>query len=369
MSLPRPSLALFLLLVLTAGLTGCSPSSGAPDDRQESTDPGEASGPTTPAVSSPDVEPAPEPEPEDDEVGPRSPLTGESVEPALLAQPPLLAKIENSPQARPQSGLDQADVVYEELVEGGVTRFFAVFHSQLPAVAGPVRSARPVDVQLMGSYGRAVFAYSGAREEVRELLAEVPAVTITEGAPGFFRDPDRDAPHNLFLRPTEALEAVPAERVEPLEDVGWQFGPQLPEAGLLCSPGEDQCDGEGIEIPMSRSYVTGWEYDPGEEVYRRLQDGAPFLVEGDGRIGAANVVVLATEHYVGPTGYPETDLVTERADALVLRDGHRYRAEWSKPAVDAPLALRTVDGDPFPLAPGTTWVHLPPASVVEALLG
>ena len=353
---------LVLLLVTAIGLLGCSGADGVVDEPEEPTEIAE-----TPD-GMPPVSDEPEPDPEEPTTD-ASPLTGEPVAPALLARPPLLVKIENSPASRPQTGLDQADVVYEELVEGGVTRFFAVFHSRLPEVAGPVRSARPIDVQLMGTYGDAVFAYSGAREEVRELLARVRAVTITEGAPGFFRHPDREAPHDLYLRPLEALDSVPVEDAAPLTDVGWRFGVAPPEAGLLCSADEDRCDEGGIEIPMSASYRTGWEYDPDEEVYRRLQEGVPFLVTGDGRIAAANVVVLATEHYVGSSGYPETDLLSDGDDALVLRDGRRYRARWSKPSVDAPLLLETVGGEPFQLAPGPTWVHLPPAAVVASLLG
>jgi hypothetical protein len=81
------------------------------------------------------------------------------------------------------------------------------------------------------------------------------------------------------------------------------------------------------------------------------------------------VVVLATRHYVGASGYPETDVVTDGARAVVLRDGQRFEARWRKPSPTAPLELLTADGAPFPLKPGPTWVHLPPAERLPAPVG
>jgi hypothetical protein len=284
----------------------------------------------------------------------RAPLTGLPAE-EDLERPALLVKVSNSPEARPQTGFEQADVVYEELVEGGVTRFMAVFHSQLPSVVGPVRSARPVDIQVMSGYGVPGFAYSGARPEVRALLADAPAVTITEGAAGFFRDDGTYAstpvaPHDLFLRVTDALEAVTAGGARPLGDLGWRFADAPPPGGSDA--------GAELAVPMSDSFTTTWTYDAEAGLYRRAQNGAPSLVTGPGEIGAANVVVLAVRHYVGASGYPETDVLGE-GEALVLRDGRRYAARWSKPQAPDPLRILTPAGEVFPLKPGPSWLHLP----------
>lgn len=357
-------------------------------------------------------EPEDEPdEPEEDD-RPRSPLTGMPVDPELLELPLLQAKIENSPQSRPQSGLEVADIVYEELVEGGVTRFFVIFHSELPERAGPIRSARPVDTQLMSGYGRAGFAYSGARPEVRGMLAQTPSLTITEGGAGFFRDSSRRAPHNLYLDATATHAAIVAREADPVGDVGWVFDDEPPPGALACttagaavrapaadrphlipltttptpggarsggevgtpvagagaSPGTPagECEepGTSLDVQMSISFTTGWEYDEDTGLYRRLQNGQPFTVTGPDQIGAANVVVLATRHYVGASGYPETDIVTADAPAVVLRDGNRYDVRWSKPSVDAPIVLSTGDDEPFALKPGPTWVLLPRESAL-----
>jgi len=311
--------------------------------------------------AAPGGSPVPTQPPVDDR--PRSPLTGLPTDPERLARPVLIAKIENSPNARPQSGLDAADIVIEEVVEGGITRFFVLFHSDLPATAGPVRSARPVDTDLLGGLGRSGFAFSGARAEVQELLARTPAVLITEGAAGFYRDTVRSAPHNLYLRPAETQAAVESRGARALVDIGWVFDEQVPAGQLACPAGSAACPdpGASIVIEMSAAYRSGWTYERAAGVYRRDQNGRPFTVTGGGSIGAENVVVLATRQYIGGSGYNETDATSAGAPAIVLRDGNRYAAVWVKPTSGDLLLLQTLDGRPFPLKPGRTWVHLPPS--------
>ena len=294
---------------------------------------------------------------------PRSPFSGLPVDPAVLQRPLLVVKIENSENARPQSGLDAADIVIEELVEGGITRFMALFHGELPDVAGPVRSARPVDVDLLSGLGVSGFAYSGARAEVEGLLAATPSIRVVEGVDGFFRDPARRAPHNLYVRPATVLDVVSARGARPLIDIGWAFDDAAPSDALVCPPGATGCadPGASVVVEMSRAFRTGWTYDAGAGVYRRDQNGRPFAATGPGDIGAANVVVLATRHYVGASGYDETDATTLGAPAIVLRDGRRYEARWVKPTARDLLLIQTPDGAPFPLKPGATWIHLPAA--------
>jgi hypothetical protein len=341
-----PILAMVLLgAACSAGVEPSTPPASAPSDPGAPVDDGET--PQTPAV--------------DDR--PRSPLTGLPTDPERLASPVLIAKIENSPNARPQSGLDVADIVIEEVVEGGITRFFVLFHSTLPVTAGPIRSARPVDSDLLGGLGRSGFAYSGARAEVQELLSKVPSVLITEGAAGFYRDTVRSAPHNLYLRPAETQAAVASRGGRPLVDIGWVFDATVPDGALSCPTGVSGCPdpGASVVVEMSAAYRSGWTYDRPAGVYRRDQNGRPSTVTGGGSIGADNVVILATRQYVGGSGYNETDATSVGRPAIVLRDGKRYAAVWVKPTAGDLLLLETPDGLPFPLKPGRTWVHLPPS--------
>ncbi|MTV25484.1 DUF3048 domain-containing protein [Nitriliruptoraceae bacterium ZYF776] len=330
--------------------------------------------PTTPAASAPDApEATPEPEPEPTGI---APLTGASIPEELAEElatrPALIVKIENSGPARPQSGLDDADLVLEELVEGGITRFITIFHSRLPDRVGPVRSARPIDVEVGSGFGTPVFAYTGARAEVQTLLRGSPLVAIEEGqAPGFERATDRRSPHNVYLRPEDLLTAGLDRGAEPVPDLDWVFDERPPRGEVTCEPDDVDCDDPGAEVrvAMSTQSVAGFTYDADDEVYRRTQDGQPSTVTGDGVIGAANVVVLAARHYIGGccdsagSPYPETELLGGDR-AVVLRDGRRYEARWDKPTVDAPLRIVDEDGEPFPMKPGPTWLLLPSASAL-----
>ena len=323
--------------------------------------PADSAAPTSPGPPSTDAPAVPDTAPIDDR--PRSSFTGLPTDPDVLARPLLVVKVDNHALARPQTGLDFADIVIEEQVEGGMTRFMALFRDDPPDVAGPVRSARPVDVDLLSGLGVSGFAYSGARAEVTGLLAATPSVRVVEGAPGFFRDDARRAPHNLYLRPAEVLEVVERRGARPLVDVGWVFDESAPEGALTCPASVPDCPdpGASVVIEFSNSFRTGWTYDAMAGVYRREQNGRPFLTVGPGEIGAANVVVLATRHYVGASGYEETDATTTGAPAIVLRDGRRYEARWEKPTPADLLRILTPDGEPFPLKPGSTWLHLPSA--------
>lgn len=343
--------ALVTAAVLSVLLAACG--GGEPDPAAPPVRPGApVDGPTAPA-DGPQV---------DDR--PRSPFTGLPVDQEVLERPLLVVKIENSENARPQSGMDAADIVIEELVEGGITRFMVLLHGQLPEVAGPVRSARPVDVELLSGLGASGFAYSGARAEVEGLLAASPSVRVVEGVDGFFRDDERRAPHNLYLRPEVVLDVVARRGARPLIDIGWVFDEVAPGDPLVCPPSATGCadPGRSVVIEMSRAFRTGWTYDAPAGVYRRDQNGRPFGATGPGEVGAANVVVLATRHYVGASGYDETDATTTGAPAIVLRDGRRYEARWVKPTARDLLLIQTPDGEPFPLKPGATWIHLPAAN-------
>ncbi len=312
--------------------------------------------------------PAPSPGTDD---RPRSPFTGLPVDPEVLARPLLAVKIDNHASARPQSGMDVADIVIEEVVEAGLTRFMALLHGQLPEVVGPVRSARPVDVDLLSGFGASGFVYSGARPEVQGLLTSVPSVRVVhlDDIHGFFRDEARPRPYNLYIRAEETLQRVIDLGGRPLIDIGWVFDAVAPPDPLVCPPATPTCPdpGASVVIEMSNAFRTGWTYDAAAGVYRRQQNGRAFTASGSGDIGAANVVVLATRHYLGASGYPETDATTTGAPAIVLRDGRRYAARWVKPTASDLLLIQTLDGAPFPLKPGTTWLHLPSSDRMPAV--
>jgi hypothetical protein len=314
-----------------------------------------------PATEIVDPEPTEEPEPEPEETegpeeveeeaddGPRAPLTGvllsDDQAATLASRSALIVKIPNDPSARPQTGLDRADVVYEQETEAGITRFVAVFHSELPGVVGNVRSARLADPALVSPY-RGVMAFSGARPEVQRAIRDAGLTTVTEGGAGFFRDGARRAPHNLYVRAPETLAARDAE---PAPDAGWAFAEEAPPGGR---------DAAGrVTASVSRSSSVGWEYDAGAGVYRRFQGGSAHRVTGEGVIGAANVVFLE----LGLDGRDSYGAPLYRfdgtGDALLLRDGQAYDVRWSKAGRDGAFEL-TVGDEPAVLKPGPTWIVL-----------
>lgn len=353
--LTRQAMSRLLAAVLLGALllTACS-------NEDEPEIPPTASAPQPEEPDEPDEAEEPDEPEEPEDTRPFSPFTGERVEQEVHDRPLLMAKVDNHPRARPQTALDAADIVYEEVVEGGLTRFFVLLHSQVPDALGPIRSARPVDTQLMSGYGSSGFAYSGARAEVQAMLSGTPSIRVTEGGPGFYRDRSRRAPHNLYVRPPDMLMGIIERGAEALDDVGWVFEDEVPAGAVRCPAAASDCEQPGGQIDIRMSYLstTGWEYDRPGGVYRRSQNGQPFLVTGDGRIGAANVVVLAARHYIGASGYPETDVTTDDAAAAVLRDGRLYAARWAKSSATDPLRILTPGGEPFPLKPGPTWLHL-----------
>lgn len=311
----------------------------------------------------PETTPPPSPSPTDTETDPAAafPLTGVATDDPRLEQPIVAVKIENTAAARPQAGLEAADVVYEELVEGGITRFNALYHSQLPTEVGPVRSGRPVDVDILSPLG-SIFVYSGARPDVTDSLVRAPIALLADtGPPVFSRAPDRPGSHDLMADLPAALEAAGGDDEAGPVPADWLVFDEQPPAG-----GEPA---DELTIRMSGASHSGWEWDEAEGLYRRLQNGSPQEVTGQGVVGAANVVVLLTETFRGgccdTAGNPFLDTrFAGDGDGLVLRDGEAFEIHWDKPSVTDHVTFTTADGKPFPLAPGPTWIHLAPLNAL-----
>ncbi len=287
----------------------------------------------TPTTQSPSPTPSASPTPEA-----AFPLTGVSTDDPLEDRPVVSVKIENTPSARPQAGLDRADIVYEQIVEGGVTRFTALFHSDLPEEVGPTRSGRLVDVPILEPW-YSVLVYSGAREDVTDALARADNIGLLpdSGPPIFTRAPDRPGSHDLMADLTLAVqEADRLDDAAPVPSVPYVFEDEVPDGGV---------EEPEFEISMSSAATSGWQWDDADDVYRRLQNGEPTVVTGDGEIGAANVVAILTD--IGTGGCCDTAgqsfTVTRlegEGDAVVWRDGERYDVTWSKPSDEDHLAGR-----------------------------
>jgi Protein of unknown function (DUF3048) N-terminal domain/Protein of unknown function (DUF3048) C-terminal domain len=287
-----------------------------------------------------------------------APLTGLPVaDPAVLARPVVAVTIDNAVQARPQTGLDRADIVFESLVEGGLTRFVALFHSMDPGTVGPLRSARDIDADLLSAFS-SVLGISGAAPGTDARLREAGLHVLSESGalPGmFFRTRERKSPHNLFARP---LALWRAETSLPPAAPPWPFGRPLP---LSARPAL------GARVVFSLNASATWTWDARRRTWLRQEDGRVHLTSSGGQVAAKNVVVArfatAPGGGVDAHGKPTVGIqVLGEGPAVVLRDGLAYDVRWRKTSPYSQFEWVTPGGAPLPLAPGQTWIELVPAS-------
>lgn len=291
------------------------------------------------------------------------PLTGLVAEPdAPVDRAPIAVKVSNSSDARPQVGLDDADIVIEEFVEG-ITRFVAIFHSTASAPVGPIRSARDSDIDLLAALGRPVFVWGGANEGVAARVEAANVVSFNvdpDAAEDKFRAEDRSAPDNLFIDSTDAFwgkagDATPPRVLVPV--------PQAPAVEGAVLPGEP-LPGVSVDYGGTRAEFV---WDPGRNGWARIQDGTPHVVDDGTVLAPVNVVLLQTPYGAAPSD-PRSPiaLTTGTGDATVLIAGNAVDATWSRPTATDPYTLTDdATGQPITLAAGRTWVGLPEDAVVR----
>ena len=292
------------------------------------------------------------------------PLTGkEPRNEAFIDRPAVAVKVENAPIAYPLSGLEDADIVYEELVEGGVTRFMAIYHCTDTRQAGPIRSARLIDPAIMAPTTK-ILAFSGGNQTVIDNLSENGIVQVDESKAG------------------GAMQRVPREGLttehtlygdsSKLRKVGMEdFGDAPPgefEFGALEDNGKTKA-GRNITITFSSATTVTYEFNG--ERYARSQGGAPFELEGHGQMGVENVIIeehtVNLSEVVDVTGTPSVEIADETGSgkATLFRDGRAIVGTWERESVDDPVTFKTRSGDEMVLAEGKTWIHLVPNSKSE----
>jgi hypothetical protein len=297
------------------------------------------------------------------------PLTGVEVA-EVPARPALAVKIENSTAARPQSGLNAADVVWEQVVEGGITRFVAVFHSTLPPDIGPIRSVRPMDAAIAGRL-RGLFAFSGGGPDFVRAIAGTGNQVLSQdsGADGFFRLTTRSAPHNVYADPARFLaQADAAHQAPPAGE--FQFAPAgQPSTALAMG-----APAAVVQLKLSGTGRPNWTWSAPDNGWLRAEGDTPATGADGARLRAANVVVLRVDvvntAFVDPAGNPVPETVmVGGGEALVASGGSTLLATWSKASETAPVVLTGPGGAPVQLAPGNTWVELVPNRTGSVTLG
>lgn len=289
------------------------------------------------------------------------PLTGADASEKQIGHPAVSIKIENAPQARPTRGLEHADIVWEEVVEGGITRFVATYHSTLPDAVEPVRSVRPMDAAIVAPL-QGILAYSGGQPPFIDRVDRTgtQSVIMDDGHAGFSRDPSRAAPHNVIGRPDVFLSQARAGLSSPPPaQFAYAHGRAKGSAATTGRPAG------GLHVRLSALQTTNWTWDGGSGTYLRSEGGAPSMSVSGVRHAARNVVSLKTDvvmtSFKDASGahVPETKLVGS-GDGFVAAGGKVVKVRWKKPGIDAPIELTLTNGSPALLDPGSTWVELVP---------
>lgn len=324
----------FILLALVLSIPACSKENPAPE-------PAEVIGPVT------------EPEPASEEKVPEEKVPEETSpkEPELPGA--VIVMVDNFPKARPQIGLDKADLVYEVLAEGGITRFMALYYSEAAEKIGPVRSARYYFAQLARGYDSPL-AHAGGSAEALALIVEIKLKDLDEiyNSGGYFwRDSKRKMPHNLYTSTSQLVKGAKAKGYTLVKPPVY---PIAEEVEGLAHGGELFLDYSA----GTNKYRVGWHYNG--EYYERSINGSPHKMEDGALLKADNIIVL-TAHTkdVVKDGIllSEIDIIG-KGDIRYFQDGKMGKGTWSKSSVKSELVFNGEDGDRIKLKPGKTWVQV-----------
>ena len=296
----------------------------------------------------------------EDVVIPRHPLTGVELRGNVVTGPSIAIKIDNTAAGRPQVGIAAADLVFEELVEGGVTRYLAIFHTAIPDEVGPVRSGRPQDADLVRSLG-GVFVFSGVgnsnvREIIRATRLQLVEHDTSGGTPDgklFFRSSRKPAPQNLHIKASE-LASLYSSLPAPVEQFLYKSNPA--EASAVVS-GDDA---QSLRVLFSKNIESVWEWNPATKTYLKfLSNGSPDNDADGTQISATNVVVF-TPNYFDVEGLPSAKITGILETAIIFTGGKVVTGVFDATVPGATIRLLNDEEEPLYLAPGKTFILLAP---------
>jgi hypothetical protein len=293
------------------------------------------------------------------------PLTGTPAPGGTVpARPALGIKIGNYPDDRPSAGLNQADIVFEEPVEGAITRLVAVFQCQGAPLVGDLRSARQPDAGILSQLSNPLFVHAGGIEPVIALMkaSALQDEDLYSGNNGsaIIMQPGRVAPYSTFVS-TASLWAFAPSDVTPPAPI-FQFSASPPAGSVAGS-------GASVHIPFSSSSDVTWTWSPATGTYLRSYAGTPDTLLSGGQTAAHNVVVLTVQTATGSWveneegGHEVLVTSTGSGPVVVLRNGVAIDGTWSRSSLTSPTTFAATDGTPITLEPGNTWEELVPAGI------
>ncbi len=319
--------------------------------------------PATPATSSPSTSTSTAPATDGVSKGPDCPLTGTPAPHGAVPDRSALAvKVDNYPTARPQTGITAADIVFEEPVEGGITRYVAVFQCRGTAVVGPVRSARNIDIGILGEFGHPLLVHVGG---IQPVIDNILASPINDFELGDYttsvvqHPPGRVAPYDTYTSTTAVWQMRPTATDVPRPV--FTYTSAVPAGAAV----------DTVSIPFSSYSPVVWKYDSKTRTFLRFYDTSPDVLSNGVQDSASNVIVQFVSIYYGPwvensEGALEVqaNLATDASgSAIVFRNGVEIPGRWSRASLTQPTSFTTTSGRTIPLQPGRTWVELVPTTV------
>jgi len=279
-------------------------------------------------------------------------------------RPALAVKVTNYVGGRPQTGLNKADVVFEEPVEGGITRYAAVFQCQGASQVGPIRSARNIDIGILGQFGTPLLAHVGGIQPVIDNIDASPIVNVDVGAHGTVAQhiPGRVAPYDTYASTTALWGLEPSDNTVPAPIFTYS---DTPPSGPGVSPVSS------VAIPFSSNSTVVWRYAPKIHAFQRFYGATPDDLSTGTQETAANVVVQFVPVTYGPWAENEAGGLEVQANlyddasgpALIFRGGEEMSGSWARSSLGQPTQFTTSSGQPVSLQPGQTWVELVPNTV------
>ncbi len=286
------------------------------------------------------------------------PLRGSIVASGTAQNPSLAAKIDNHEEARPQIGLERTDIVFEELVEGGLTRYVAIWQSDIPDLIGPVRSIRPMDPDILSPFG-GIVAYSGGQQQFVDMMKATPVYNAIHGQSDtdstFYRMDGRTSPHDVVVKASE-LVSQHLDLAPPQQQFAYSFDTATSTAVVEGTPTAS------VQIVYSDARYPGWAWDAASGTFLRSQEGSPDLDSNGAQLSAVNLLTLrVNEVYNYDAEVPQAVLVAS-GEATISTGGKTVHGTWSKDSATSPIRVVDDLGATVRLAPGNTWVQLVPDS-------
>ncbi len=344
--------ALAITSACTKARSSVTPSSAPPSSGIGSSAPAGSSSPASAAPSSSSSSSAVDP------------LTGLPETAAAAKRPALAVKVDNVAGAWPQAGLNQADIVWDLPVEGGLTRLLAIFHSRDVPLVGPIRSARPVDSDILPLFGHTYFAFSGGTASDLNPIANHSGATAMwwDVTPSLFvTRTDHKVPHQVFATSSTLYAGGQARKPSSTPP------PALFSYGASPTPGATPATSVTATYPSASAL---WTWDGSK--YLRTQNGKPDMLMDNGQASSTNVVVMSvavrsTAAHDSHGSVVPLPVVIGTGTVWVFRNGTVVKGVWSRPKLASPLKLVTSKGETIKLAPGRTWIEVLPNSSQPAI--